>query len=76
MADLRGVVVSVKMAKTAVVSVERKIKHPKYSRILKRNKKYKVDTGAETVNVGDKVVISSTKPLSTGKYFKIAKIIK
>lgn len=71
METLEGVVVSVKMLKTAVVEVARKTAHPLYKKLLKRSKKYKVDTTGFEVAVGDRVRISKTRPISKEKHFKI-----
>lgn len=68
-----GVVISLKMQGTAVVAVERKIIHPLYRKVLKRSKKYKVDTNSLELSLGDKVEIIETKPFSKGKYFKIGR---
>lgn len=70
-----GKVIS-KIPKTAIVEVERKTVHPLYKKVLRRSKKYKVDTGELTVNVGDKVLIIETRPISKDKYFKIKEVLK
>lgn len=70
---LRGKIVSLKMQKTAVVEVERKTVHPLYKKVLRRSKKYKVDTRDLVLNLGDVVKIAETKPISRGKYFKVIK---
>lgn len=75
METLEGVVVSVKMLKTAVVEVVRRTSHPLYKKLLKRNKKYKVDTSGFEVSVGDWVRISKTRPLSKEKHFRIVEKI-
>jgi len=66
-----GIVVSLKMKGTAVVKVERKITHPMYKKVLKRNSRFKVDTNSLELSLDDKVKIIETKPFSKGKYFKI-----
>lgn len=66
-----GIVVSLKMNKTAVVLVERKKPHPLYKKVLKRNKKFKTDIGEMNVLAGDRVRIQETRPISKEKYFKI-----
>jgi len=71
---LNGVVTSVGMKDTVVVEVFRKIPHPLYRKLLKRSKKYSVDTDGKSVAVGDEVSISEIKPISKSKYFKIAEI--
>jgi len=71
-----GKVVSSKMQNTVVVEVFRRKPHPLYKRLLKRSTKFKVDTTGQSVNVGDKVKIIETRPISKGKYFKIIEVIK
>lgn len=66
---LRGEVVSDKMQKTVVVSVSRFIKHPKYGKYYKINKKYKAHTKDGVYKVGDVVEILETKPMSKDKHF-------
>ncbi len=68
---LSGIVVSDKMKDTAVVAVERFVKHPKYGKYIKRVKKYKAHDKDNMHKVGDKVNIESTKPISKDKAFKI-----
>jgi len=71
-----GIVVSVKMNKTAVVEVTRRTPHPLYKKLLKRSKKYKVDMGESKITVGDRVKITQTRPISKDKHFKIMEVIK
>lgn len=66
-----GKVVSLKMQGTAVVEVEREVTHPLYKKILRRSKRYKVDTNSQEVNVGDSVKIVETRPISKNKFFRI-----
>jgi len=68
---LKGVVVSDKMDKTVVVSVSRFIKHPKYGKYYKVNKKYKAHDEENKCKMGDKVEITETRPISKDKKFKI-----
>ena len=70
---LSGVVVSDKMDKTVVVSVSRFVKHPKYGKFYKINKKYKAHDEENKCKIGDKVEIIETKPISKDKRFKIVK---
>ncbi|HKC14414.1 MAG TPA: 30S ribosomal protein S17 [Patescibacteria group bacterium] len=76
MKAFRGKIISLKMQKTAVVQVQRTIVHPLYKKVLRRRKKYKVDTGDLTLSLGDTVKIVETRPISKDKNFKIEKIIK
>ncbi len=68
---LRGVVVSDKMQDTAVVSVTRFVKHPKYRKFIKRAKRYHVHNPRNTKKMGDKVSIKECKPISKTKRFMI-----
>jgi len=76
MKAFRGKIISLKMQKTAVVQVQRTTVHPLYKKVLRRRKKYKVDTGDLTLSLGDTVKIVETRPISKDKNFKIEKIIK
>ena len=73
---LKGVVVSDKMDKTIVVSVSRFVKHPKYGKFYKINKKYKAHDEENKYKSGDKVEIIETKPISKDKKFKVVKKLK
>lgn len=68
---LSGTVVSDKMKDTIVVSVERYVKHPQYSKFIKRRKKFKVHDLGNTVKIGDKVQIVETRPISKDKHFRL-----
>lgn len=70
---LSGIVVKTAMKDTATVLIERYVKHPKYKKYLRRGKKYLVHDPGNTVNVGEKVTIRETKPISKRKHFIIAK---
>jgi len=73
---LNGVVVSNKMTNTVVVEVTRKVAHPLYKKLIKKSKKYKVETAGKEVNVGDRVKIGSIKPISKDKFFKVLEVVK
>jgi small subunit ribosomal protein S17 len=68
---LKGVVVSDKMQKTVVVSVDRLVKHPKYGKFYTVSKKYKAHDEENKFKIGDKVEIIETKPVSKFKKFKV-----
>lgn len=70
---LSGIVVSDKMDKTVVVSVSRFVKHPKYGKFYKINKKYKAHDEENKYKVGDKVEITETRPISKDKRFRVIK---
>jgi len=73
---LNGKIVSIKMQKTAVVEVTRKSPHPLYKKLIKVDKKYKVDTGELVLNVGDRVKIGEVSPISKDKKFKVLEVLK
>ena len=68
---LRGTVVSAKMKDTAVVAVNRYVKHPMYGKYRRITKRYKAHTTDDTVSVGDKVLIESCRPISKEKHFRV-----
>ncbi|HEY4521452.1 MAG TPA: 30S ribosomal protein S17 [Candidatus Paceibacterota bacterium] len=67
-----GVVVKSAMKDTVTVSVSRYVKHPKYKKYQQKSKKYLVHSPGNTVEVGDKVIIRQTRPISKNKHFVIA----
>jgi small subunit ribosomal protein S17 len=70
-----GLVVSDKMQKTVVVTVENRSPHPKYGKIVVRTKRYKVHDEENQCKVGDRVRISETRPLSRTKRWTVAEIL-
>jgi small subunit ribosomal protein S17 len=71
-----GVVVSDKMDKTVVVSVERIIRHPLYGKILRRTATFKAHDEANECAVGDRVRIMETRPLSKQKRWRVVEIVE
>ena len=71
-----GVVVSNKMDKTIVITVERKMKHPKYGKFVKRRNKFTAHDEENTCNIGDTVRIMETRPLSKSKCWRLVEIIE
>ena len=71
-----GIVVSDKMDKTVTVAVERKIQHPLYKRIVKKTNTFKAHDQDNRCNMGDKVRIMETRPLSKTKRWRIVEIIE
>lgn len=71
-----GIVVSDKMNKTVVVTVERVFRHPLYGKIIKRKKKYMVHDEKNQCKIGDSVKIIETKPISKFKRWHMIEIIK
>lgn len=70
-----GIVVSDKMDKTVVVKVDRLVKHPVYSKYIKRAAKYKAHDDSNSCKIGDRVMIVETRPLSKDKRWKVREII-
>ena len=73
--ELNGVVVKAAMQDTATVLVERYVQHPKYKKYYTRSKKFLAHNPNNTAQVGDKVTIRETRPLSKMKHFIIANIV-
>jgi len=71
-----GLVVSNKMDKTAVVKITESRKHGRYSKILKRSIKFKVHDENNECDVGDRVLIMETRPLSKDKHFRLVRILE
>lgn len=68
---LTGTVVSDKTDKTVVVSVERKVKHPLYGKIIRRSKKYHAHDEDNSFKAGQVVRIEETRPISKLKTWKV-----
>ena len=72
---LTGTVVSDKMNKTAVVLLEKKVKHPKYGKYVKKSTKYKVHDQDNICKIGDVVTITEVRPISKKKSWKLVEVI-
>ncbi len=72
---LTGTVVSDKMNKTAVVLLERKVKHPKYGKYIKKSTKYKVHDDENKCKIGDIVTITEVRPISKDKSWKLVDVL-
>ena len=68
---LQGVIVSDKMDKTVVVSVERRIMHPIYKKFIRRSKKYHAHDENNEFKIGQTVKIRETKPISKTKSWEV-----
>ena len=71
-----GIVVSTKMNKTITVSIERQVPHPLYKKYFKSTKKYLVHDEHSTADLGDKVLIMETRPLSKRKRWRLVEIVE
>ncbi|MFD1825128.1 MULTISPECIES: 30S ribosomal protein S17 [Mumia] len=71
-----GLVVSDKMDKTVVVSVEDRVKHALYGKVLRRTSKLKAHDEANEAGIGDRVLIAETRPLSSTKRWRLVEILE
>ena len=71
-----GVVTSDKMEKSIVVSVERKVKHPKYGKFVKKTTKFVAHDENNDCHIGDTVRIMETRPLSKSKNWRLVEVIE
>lgn len=71
-----GVVVSNKMEKTAVIAVVERVRHPKYGKFMLRTKKLYAHDETNDVNVGDKVRVMETRPLSKNKRWRVVEVLE
>ena len=74
--EMIGTVVSDKMDKTVVVAVETNVKHKIYSKIQKRTYKLKAHDENNECQVGDKVKVMETRPLSKDKRWRVVEIVE
>ena len=71
-----GKVVSDKMMKTVVVSIERRVEHPVYGKMVRRTTKLKAHDEQNAAKTGDTVRIMETRPLSKDKRWRLVEIIE
>ena len=71
-----GKVVSDKMDKTIVVAIEDNVKHPLYKKIVKRTYKLKAHDENNECNIGDRVKVMETRPLSKDNRWRLVEIIE
>ncbi len=74
--SLTGRVISNKMTKTAVVLIERKVRHPLYGKYIKRSTKYHVHDENDECMIGDTVIIKESRPYSKTKNWTLIKVIE
>ncbi len=71
-----GTVVSDKMDKTVVVSVERLVKHPLYGKYIKRRVKFMAHDEKNSCKTGDKVLIVESSPISRKKVWMVKQVLE
>jgi len=70
-----GVVISNKMDRTVVVEVTRKMRHPKYGKVIERSKTCYAHDESDAVEIGQKVRIMETRPLSKLKRWRVVEVL-
>ena len=73
--EMQGIVTSAKTAKTITVEVERTYKHSRYGKYIRSRKKYLAHDEERTAREGDVVLITSTRPLSKRKRWRLLKVV-
>ncbi|MEI6580431.1 MAG: 30S ribosomal protein S17 [Eubacteriales bacterium] len=71
-----GIVTSDKMDKTIVVSVKDRVKHPLYKKIINHTVKLKAHDENNECNIGDRVIVMETRPISKDKRWRLVEIIE
>ncbi len=71
-----GLVVSDRMQKTVVISIERTVMHPRYKKILRRRSKVKAHDESNQCRIGDRVLIVECRPLSRDKRWRVSKVLE
>jgi small subunit ribosomal protein S17 len=71
-----GVVISNKMEKTAVIAVIERVRHPKYGKFMMQTKKLYAHDETNDANIGDKVRVMETRPLSKNKRWRLVEIME
>jgi small subunit ribosomal protein S17 len=71
-----GLVVSDKMEKTIVVELEDRVKHPRYSKVIRRTSKVKAHDETGVAGVGDRVLLAETRPLSATKRWRLVEVLE
>jgi small subunit ribosomal protein S17 len=73
--QLTGTIVSDKMEKTVVVQVERYVKHRLYQKYIRRRARFAAHDEVNACKVGDKVIITESRPLSKNKRWRVSQIV-
>lgn len=74
--QMYGTVVSNKMDKTVIILTERLVKHGFYKKYIRRRSKFAAHDKDNSCSIGDKVLITESRPLSRSKRWRVIKIIK
>jgi small subunit ribosomal protein S17 len=71
-----GIVVSNKMDKTIVISIVERVRHPKYAKFVQRTKKLYAHDEANDANIGDRVRVMETRPMSKQKRWRLVEVLE
>jgi small subunit ribosomal protein S17 len=71
-----GVVVSNKMDKTIVISIVERVRHPKYAKFVQRTKKLYAHDEANDAQIGDRVRVMETRPMSKQKRWRLVEVLE
>ena len=71
-----GLVMSVKMDKTAVIGVVERVRHPRYAKTVQRTKRLYAHDDSNDLRVGDRVRITETRPLSRLKRWRVVEVLE
>ena len=71
-----GMVVSDKMDKTIVITVEDRVKHPLYGKVMTRSQRLKVHDEGNIAGIGDRVRVMETRPLSATKRWRLVDVVE
>jgi small subunit ribosomal protein S17 len=74
--QVTGTIVSNKMDRTVVVVVERLVKHPLYKKFVRRQHKYMAHDKDNECQIGDRVLITQSRPLSKTKRWRVSRILE
>ncbi len=74
--QIAGTVVSDKMDKTVTVQVERLVKHPLYKKYVRRRNRFAAHDEQNSCQIGDKVLITESRPLSKNKRWRVSRIVE
>ncbi len=74
--QVNGIIVSNKMDKTVVVQVERLVKHPLYKKYIRRRNKFMAHDKDNACQIGDRVEITESRPLSKTKRWRVSRILQ
>ncbi len=74
--QVTGTILSNKMDKTVVVVAERLVKHPLYKKYIRRQHKFVAHDKDNACQIGDKVLITETRPLSKTKRWRVSRIVE